>query len=1044
MGSLFIHRPVFASVISIVVVLLGTVALRALPVARYPQIAPPTISVTAAYPGADPETIASTVAAILEKEINGVEGMLYLSSVSSADGIASITVTFEVGTDLDAAQVLVQNRVAVAEPRLPEAVRTQGVIVKKRSSDIALLISLSSPEGQYDDLFLSNFAAMRLRDELNRIDGVGDIVIFGAGDYGMRVWLDTELLQARALTTTDVLNAMRRQNVQIGAGRIGAPPAPDGQLTEFGVSVRTRLSTAEEFGDIVIRADDQGRIVRLSDVARVELGAQAYTQRSRFNGSPAATLAIYQQPDANAIEVVESVRAKMQELAPAFPQGVHYDIVYEATSIIEASIREVVITLIAAVILVVLTVYVFLQSFRATLIPAATIPVSLIGTFAVMLALGFSINLLTLFGLVLAIGIVVDDAIVVVENVTRHLDESRYSPREAATRAMREVTGPVIATTLVLLAVFVPTAFLPGLQGQLFRQFALTIAIATIFSSINALTLSPALAGILLRPTPERPLLPFRLFNAALERVTDAYALSVRGLIKLAPIAILLFLAAMTLGVRLFASIPGGFVPQEDEGWCMVSIQLPDGASLQRTDEVMRRAEAAIAQTPGVEHVIAISGFSIIDGASVSSTGTIFTIFKDWDQRDDPDQSQAAILASINQALFPIQQARSFAFPLPSLPGMGASAGLAGMVEDRAGKGLGELDRALQDLLKAAGDQSDLRFMMSTFRTGTPNIFVDIDREAVESRGVNLNDLYQTLSAALGSMYINDFEHFGRTFQVRMQADARFRDEPADITELQVRNANGDMVPVGALASLRDSVAPSVVTRYNVYPAAKIMTAPAPGATAGQALDLTEQLTATVLPDGFGFEWTELAYQARQSGSPTAVFLLAVVLVFLVLAAQYESWTLPIAVIVAIPTTLLGAAAMLILMQLANSLYTQIGVVLLIGLSAKGSILIVEFARERHQAGDSPKQAAIAAAKLRFRAILMTAFSFILGVLPLLIASGAGAVSRRSIGATVFGGMLVGTCIAVIFVPVLFFAVQWTVDKVTRRAPTTRPARSAQ
>jgi HAE1 family hydrophobic/amphiphilic exporter-1 len=1036
MSKLFINRPIFASVISLVIVIAGLVAMSALPISRYPEIAPPTVTVTAVYPGADAETVAETVSTPLEQEINGVENMLFMSSVASSDGSVTITVTFEVGADLDMAQVLVQNRVAVAEPKLPEEVKRQGITVKKKSAEITLFISLFSPDSTYNDLYLSNYASLQLKDQIARVSGVGDVTIFGAGDYGMRVWIDPELLRARDLTTNDVLAAIREQNVQVAAGRINAPPSPTDGATEFVVNVKGRLTDPAEFEQIVIKSDDQGRIVKLTDVARVELGAKDYSQVSRFNLNPATVLAVYQLPGSNAIDVVNGVTDTMDRLSKNFPPGVVHDISYKSTDVILASIKEVVITLLVAIILVVLTVYVFLQSFRATLIPAATIPVSLIGTFAVMLALGFSINLLTLFGLVLAIGIVVDDAIVVVENCTRHLDESDMTPKEAALKCMEEVTTPVIATTLVLLAVFIPTAFLPGIQGQLFRQFALTIAIATGFSSINALTLAPALSAILLRPTPKKPALPFRIFNTLLGTTTNIYVSIVKRSIRLAILSCVAFAAIVATALWGFAQLPTGFVPQEDEGWAMISVQLPDGSAQHRTDNVLQRIEKIAQDTPGIANVIAITGYSIIDQAIASNAGTVFVIFEPWDARTDPLQSQGSIIASLNKAMRPIQEATAFSFPLPSLPGMGNNAGLPAQLEDRSGAGLRALSAASDQLIAATTSQSAIAAAMTTFRTNTPQLFVDIDREGVISRNVAMQDVFDTLGAALGSAYVNDITLAGRIFQVRVQADALFRATAEDITRLEVRSRDGAMVPLGAVAQIEDRVAPAVVTRYNVYPAAKIMFVTSPAVSMGAGMALVENTARETLPPGFEIEWTDIAYQAQQSGSPIAVFVLAIILVYLVLAAQYESWSLPMSVIFAIPSALLGATGALFLLQLDSNLYTQIGVVLLIGLSAKSSILIVEFARERRQQGDDPATAATTAAELRFRAILMTAFSFILGVLPLLLSSGAGAESRRAIGATVFGGMLVGTVISLLFVPVLYFVVQRTAERFSAKAPT--------
>ncbi len=1037
MSKVFIARPVFAMVISIVIVIAGLVAMRALPIARYPEIAPPTVAVTALYPGADAETVAETLATPLELEINGVEGMLYMNSVSGSDGSLTINVVFDVGVNIDMAQVFVQNRVQTAMPRLPEEATRQVVTVKKRSVEITAFIVLYSPEGAFDDLFLSNFATLRVKDENTRVRGVGDVALFGAADFGMRVWLDPDALNSRGLSVTDVLGAIRGQNVQVAAGRIGAPPAPEGQVTDFAVTVRGRLTDPEEFGAIVLRTGGAGELVHLRDVARVELGAENYSQIARFNGAPAAVLAVYQLPGANAIDVVNGLRARMASLGPAFPEGVAYNIAYESTGVIEASIREVLKTLLEAIVLVVITIYVFLQSFRATLIPLATIPVSLIGTLAVMLMLGFSINILTLFGLLLAIGVVVDDAIVVVENVTRRLDEHGETPREATIAAMKEVTGPIIATTFVLLGVFVPTAFLPGIQGQMFRQFALTIAISTVFSSINALSLSPALSAILLRPSPEKPFLPFRLFNRFVDGMTAGYAGVIKASIRVAPVTLVVFAGLAGAALLGFSRLPGGFIPQEDEGWAMTAVQLPDGASQERTNAVMLRVEEIARGVPGVASVLSIAGFSIVDNSVASNVGTVFTIFEPWGDRTSDETGQDAIIGAFNRGYASIQEGAAVAFPLPSLPGMGNSAGLSGMIEDRASAGLWALEGAVREMTIAGATQSMFQRVFSTFRATSPRLYVDIDREAVQSRGVAMQDVFDTLGSALGSAYVNDFIRFGRIFQVRVQAEAARRALPGDIARLEVRGRDGAMIPSGAIAAVHETVAPSIVTRYNVYPAARLMMTPAPLVTTGQAIALADQMDAATLPPGFVMEWTELALQATKAGSPIGVFILAAVLVYLALAAQYESWTLPISVILAIPTGLLGAVAMLMVLSMDNNVYTQIGVVLLIGLSAKGSILIVEFAREKRAHGLSTRDAAVEASRLRLRAIVMTALAFILGVLPLLGSSGAGAESREAIGAAVFGGMIAATLGTLLFVPSLYFLVQ-------RGAELLRPSKAGE
>ncbi|MFG0274090.1 MAG: efflux RND transporter permease subunit, partial [Phycisphaerales bacterium] len=953
-------------------------------------------------------------------------------------GQMQLTVTFAVGTDLDMATVLVQNRVSLAEAKLPEEVRRLGISTKKKSTEITLMVSIYSPDESLSELFLNNYTSLRVIDEIKRINGVGDVTQFGA-EYGMRVWLDPTLLRARGLTVNDVANAIREQNVQVAAGQIGAEPAPPGQATQLTVNARGRLIEADEFREIVVRVGENGELTKLGDVARVELGPDNFTFLSRFNGSPASTFAVYQLPGANAIELADGVRAKLAELSEAFPPGVDFTIGYDATEVIRASIREVVVTLFVALLLVIFTVYVFLQSFRATVIPAVTIPVSLIGTLAVMLVMGFSINLLTLFGLVLVIGIVVDDAIVVVENVTRHIDESGLSPKDAALKAMEEVSGPVIATTLVLLAVFVPTAFMPGISGQLFRQFALTIAIATIFSSINALTLSPALAAILLRPTPTKVALPFRIFNRAFEASRRGVDGVVGSLLRRAAIGVILYSAFITAAVFGFTRLPTGFVPQEDEGWSFVNLQLPDAASQQRTDAVAYRLEEALADIDGVSDVLTIVGYSLFDAAASPNTATFFVIFDSWDDRSAPSLSQDALLAQLNQRLAGIQEAAGAAFVQPSLPGLGSSGGLALQLQDRGGVGLPTLQEMANEMIADGTAQSSLDAVISTFRANTPQLFVDIDREQVKSLGIPLQSVFDALQTQLGSTYVNDFTYFGRLFKVRTQAEGRFRAQPSDILNLEVRTANGAMAPLGTVLSVEETVGPQLVTRHNVYPSIRVVARTAPGVSSGEGIAVLESMADQKLPPSMGFEWIEVAFQQKQAGGAMLIFALAIIFVYLVLAAQYESWSIPISVCLSVPTALLGAVGALFIAGQDVNLYTQIGIVLLIGLAAKSSILIVEFAKQLREEGKAPAEAAAMATSLRFRAILMTAFSFILGVIPLVIASGAGAQSRRAIGTTVFGGMTAATILSVLFVPVLYLVIQ-RLSELGRKRPATAPA----
>jgi HAE1 family hydrophobic/amphiphilic exporter-1 len=1033
----FIRRPIFASVISIVIVTLGLVAMFSLPIARYPQIAPPMIQVSAVYPGANAETVSETVAAPIEQQINGVEGMSYITSTSSSNGSMQIDVTFEVGTDLDIANVLVQNRVSIAEPGLPEEVKRQGIKVKKRSPETTLLINLESASGEdgepiFDDLFLANYASIYLRDEIARVPGVGDVLVYGVSDYSMRVWLDPDRMRARRVTTNDVIAAISTQNVQVAAGSIGGSPAPEDTARTLVVDVRGRLADAEEFRRIVIKRGDDGALVRLEDVARVELESQTYDIAAKLNGKPTAAIAVFQLPDANAIQVSDGVRAAMDRLAEGFPEGLTHKVTYDATNIIRASLREVVITLFITLALVVATVYVFLQNLRATLIPAVTIPVSLIGSFAVLLTLGFTINQLTLFGLVLVIGIVVDDAIVVVENVIKKMEEGEADPKKATSAAMKEVTGPVIATTLVLLAVFVPTAFLAGIKGQLFQQFAVTISVATVFSSINALTLSPALCGVLLRKKQKKPLAPFRAFNAALERTTDAYGRAVGGLVRIAALSAVVFAGFVGLAGFGFASLPSGFVPQEDEGFGVASIQLPEGTSLDRTQEVVNDVAARVGAVDGVADVIAISGLSFLEGANLPYAGSLFIILKNWDERGEPRLRQPAVMQRINAAMAQVPDAQSVAFPQPSLPGVGSSGGFSLMIQDRGAAGLGLLEGVTGEFLRVANAQSGLSRVFSSFSASVPRLFIDIDRDQVERLNIDLSQVFSTLQAFLGGVYVNDFIYLGEVFQVRAQADAEFRAEQRDIEDLQVRNRSGTMVPIASVARVEQAVGPQVVKRHNLYPAARVSGSAAEGFTSGDAMELVTEVAGATMPEGVGFEWIDLSYQEQKAAAGMiTTFLFSVFVVYLVLAAQYESWTLPISVVLAVPTALLGAVAALMLRGMDNNVYTQIGVVLLIGLATKTAILIVEFAKvQREEEGLTILDAAITAARLRFRAVLMTAFSFILGVLPLLVATGAGAESRKALGTTVFGGMLLGTVASLLFVPVLYFAIQWLSERV--------------
>jgi HAE1 family hydrophobic/amphiphilic exporter-1 len=1027
----FIDRPIFACVISIVIVIAGLVAVRTLPIAQYPEISPPTVQVTASYPGANAKVVAETVGQPIEEQVNGVEGMLYMSSTSSNTGSYSLTVTFEVGTELDMAAVRVQNRVAVAEAGLPEEVKRLGISTKKQSTNILLIASLFSPENHFDTLYLSNYATLRIKDELARIDGVGDVRIFGARDYSMRVWIDPDKLKARNLTAGDVVAALKEQNVQVAAGMIGQEPAPDGQQFQFTVTTLGRLANAEQFADVILKTTEGGRLTRISDVARIELGAREYGDSSQFNGKPAVAIGIYQLPGANALDVASQVQARLAELAKNFPEGMQYHIPFDTTTFVETAIDEVVVTLLIAVLLVFLTIFMFLQDWRATLIPALTIPVSLIGTFAVMASLGISINLLSLFGIVLAIGIVVDDAIVVVENAARNIDELGLSAREATLRAMNEVTGPVIATTLVLLAVFVPTAFLGGITGQLYRQFALTIATATVFSSINALTLSPALCAILLRPTKVSHHWIFRVFNWTFDRTRNLYARCLGGLVRRAVLTLALFVVLAGAAFWGFLRLPTGFVPAEDQGYAFVSIQLPDAASVERTAEVVEELNRRLAGMEGVQDWVSIVGFSLIDMASSSNMATLWVVFDPWEERNAPHLSAEALVGQMWQEFGQIQEAQIFAFIPPAIRGLGFAGGFLMELQDRGGGDLANLQQVAGEMIQDANSQSSLARVYSTFRASVPQLYADVNRTQAKTLGIPLDDVFDTLQACLGSVYVNDFNKFGRTYQVKVQADSSFRRTPEDIRRLEVRNSRGQMIPLGTVVSVQETVGPQLIKRYNMYPSATINGQAAPGHSSGESLQIMENLANARLPRAYGFEWTGMSYQEKATTNQgLLIFALAVIFVYLVLCAQYESWSSPLAVILSVPLALLGTVGAVMARGMDVNVYTQIGIVLLIALASKTSILIVEFAKSLRAEGKDIQVAALESARLRFRPILMTAFTFILGVLPLVVASGAGSASRQALGTAVFGGMLSATLLLVFFVPVFYQVIQGASEKM--------------
>ncbi len=1021
----FIYRPIFATVLSIVIVIAGVVMLRGLPIAQFPEITPPTVRVQAIYPGASAQVIAETVGAPIEQQVNGVKGMLYMASTSSSDGVYKLTITFEVGTDLDQAAVLVQNRVNIATASLPEVVIRQGVTTKPQSPNILLLVSLFAEEGQYDSLYLSNYATLRLQDELSRIQGVGDITIFGSSDYSMRIWLEPRQLRSRHLTTQDVLDAIREQNVQVAAGQIGQPPAPEDQTFQYTVTTLGRLSEVGQFEQIIVKTDEDGRVTRIKDIARVELGAQNYDMFSLLDGKPSASLAIFQLPGANALNVADRIRRTLDRLKQAFPQGMDYTISFDTTKFVAASINEVYETLFIAAVLVFCLIFLFLQDWRATVIPAVTIPVSLIGTFAVMGLLGFSINMLTLFGLVLAIGIVVDDAIVIVENVIRLMNDHHLSPREAALRTMEEVSGPVIATSLVLMAVFIPAAFLPGLTGELYRQFALTIAAATVFSTLNALTLSPALSALVLRPSSTRRNPLFRGFNALIKRGTTSYSWVVRAMLRRSALMVVLYVVIVAVAGWGMMRLPTGFLPKEDQGILFTNIQLPDGASQSRTSKVIDQVNTILAKTPGVEHATAVGGFSLLSGTSASNVATFFISLTPWEERTEPHLHANAIVGSLFARYQQIQEAIILPFAPPPISGLGNASGFDLRLQDRGGIGSMTLQQVTKELVQDGNAQQGLTGLYSSFRSHVPQLFADVDRVKAKNLDIPLGSVFGTLQAYLGSAYVNDFNKFGRTYQVRVQADPAFRAEPDDIRRLDVRTRQGKMVPLGTLVTVKDSLGPQIVTRYNLYPSAAITGQAAPGYSSGQALTIMEQMVDQKLPAAMGYEWTGVAYQEKQVGSEALlIFALAIVLVYLVLAAQYESWTSPAAIILAVPLALLGTVIALMMRSMDNNIYVQIGIVLLIALASKNAILIVEFARENRAGGQGIFEAVLEAARLRFRPILMTACSTLLGMIPLVIATGAGAAGRRSLGTAAFGGLVAATVLVVFFAPLLYVVMQ--------------------
>jgi len=1037
----FIDRPIFAAVLSLVITLAGGVAVFTLPIAQYPEITPPTILVSCVYPGASAQVVAETVAAPIEQQVNGVEDMLYMSSQSANDGSYTLTITFRLGVDLDQAQVLVQNRVSLAMPSLPDMVKQTGVTTKKKSPGIMLVVNLISPDQRYDQLYLSNYATVQIKDELARLEGVGDLNMLGQQDYSMRAWLDPAKVASRNLTTAEVVNAVKEQNVQVAAGQLGQEPAPESPSFQYPLSTLGRLGEPEQFADIIIKTGSNGQITRLKDVAWLELGAKNQDQSCALDGQPSAGIAVFQLPGSNALQTAGRVRAKMEELKKRFPEGLDYAIVYDTTPFIRESIVEVFKTLRYAVILVGIVVLVFLQNWRSTIIPLIAVPVAIIGTFAVMTGMGFSLNNLSLFGLVLAIGIVVDDAIVVVAAVEHHIEEG-LAPREAARKAMEQVSGPVIAVALVLCAVFVPCAFIAGITGQFFRQFALTIAVSTVISAFNSLTLSPALAALLLRGKGGRrdPLTWvldrvlgwfFRLFNYSFRQGTEGYTWVVRRLLRLSVGVLLAYVGLLYLTYWEFGRVPGGFIPAQDKGYLLVNVQLPDSASLGRTQEVVSRIEQHALKTPGVKHTVAIAGQSVLLSANGSNLASMFLTLDEFHKRRDPRLRADAIAAQLRRRFFgEIPDAVVSIFGAPPVDGLGTAGGLKIMIEDRGDNGSAVLQKQTDSVVEKGNRTPGLIGLFTMFRANAPQLYVDVNRTKCKTLDVSLNDVFNTLQVYMGSLYVNDFNKFGRTWQVNLQADSKYRMRPEDVKQLKVRNAERQMVPLGTLASVKEISGPVMLTRYNMYLAAAINFNVAPGVSSGQAVKLLQGIADVELPKSMSYEWTELTYMQILAGSTAMlVFAGAVVLVFLVLAAQYESWSLPLAVILVVPMCLLCSVTGVALSKMDINIFTQIGFVVLVGLASKNAILIVEFAKSRRAEGVSHGEATVEACRLRLRPILMTSFAFILGVLPLVLSEGAGAEMRRTLGTAVFSGMLGVTLFGIFLTPVFYYVIQSFVDR---------------
>jgi HAE1 family hydrophobic/amphiphilic exporter-1 len=1040
MSKFFIEHPVLANVLAIVLVLLGAVALFRLPVSEYPNVVPPTVSVTASYPGASAQTVIDTIALPIELQVNGVDRMLYMESTSAADGTYNLTVTFEIGTDPDIDQVLVQNRVQIALASLPEPAQAQGVSVQKKNTALLQIVTLDSPDGKYDSLYLSNYATINLINELARLPGVGSVKVFGAGTYSMRIWMDPQKLFSFGLVPKDVIDAIRQQSQNVAAGQVGMPPAPQTQQFQYSVDIQSRLNDPEQFADIIVKDQTAqgGRLIRVSDIGRIELGSQTYAQDFRLSGKPAAGIGIYQTPEANSLQVGKEVAAKMAELSRRFPQGLHYAVPYDTTIFVQDSISEVYKTLYQAGILVLIVILVFLQNFRATLVPATTVPVTIIGAFAGMAALGFTVNLSTLFGIVLAIGIVVDDAIVIVEGVTKYIERG-MSGHDSAIKAMNELFGPIIGITLVLMAVFIPAAFVPGLTGNMFAQFALVIAATALISAVNAATLKPTQCALWLRTPvpPEQRNFFYRGFNRVYDRMENLYAALISRMVRRSGVMVVIALLVAAVGFWGLARLPTAFIPIDDQGYVIAAVQLPDGASLGRTAASLEQVNKIASAIPGVEQVIAISGMSVLDNsADLANAGTCWVMLKPFDVRlKAKGQDLLSIYNQLEKGLASLPDGRAYVLPPPPIQGIGNAGGFQMQLEMLGGNfDYQKLNDLAQQIVKQAASDPSLQNVITTYSPGAPHVAVTVDRARAETLRVSVGDVFAALTDYLGSTYVNQFNKFGLSLQVYVQADSKFRLQPDDLLNLNVRSQDGQMVPIGTIAHIGPVVAPALTTLYNLYPSATIVGGPARGFSSGQSMAAMEQIAKKVLPSDVSYEWSAMSYQEKITGNQLYyVFGLSVLLVYLCLAGQYGSWIMPVAVLSAVPLALLGPVAALTSLGAANNLYTQIGLMLLIALSAKNGILIVEVARERRMVdGKSILESAVDAARTRFRPILMTSFAFILGVLPLVLATGAGANARRSLGISVFSGMIASTCLAVLFVPSFFAVLQRVEDRKQR------------